>query len=144
MSQNVTHPKVVARRQKVMELLFQGYNNTEIAEELDVNRRTVHRDIEALDKELKQQLSNEEYSQILVEVETTHKNSIKELMDLYKEAKAKGDVNSCIRIMKLRRKLMNDYVFNLQKLGVAPKQTKSIELSGNLTLSKLFEDGDDG
>ena len=127
------------RRNKVKKMLVRGITQEQMADSLDVSRRTIARDIDAIKNEVKEKVKEEPIEEVLTDLEATLDVLRKEYWKIYHD-------NEASHTTKLRAlKNINDSVENriklLQKLGIVRKEADKLEISESRDrLKEVYEE----
>ena len=115
--------QIKARRERVYVLYFcRGLSVTDIARKLGVDRRTVHRDLQVIRKELREELERQNVTPdvMLVMIREYFGNIIKQAHEILDESRRTGENGKLrARLLDLLRRTGTDYFkFLLELKGV--------------------------
>lgn len=129
------------RRQLVKKYLALGRTEHQIADKLDVARKTIQRDKEKLKDEIREKIDKEPIEELLFEFDNQIETIKQEYWRSYKNAKTD---NAKIGALNNIRGLMKDKVRILQNLGIIREEPEKheIDMKGAVDLKDIIEENE--
>ncbi len=135
------------RRSQVKKMLVRGVTQEKMAEQLDVTRRTVARDVKHIKEEIKDKIKEEPIEEVLTDLEATLDILKQEYWKIYHDKEATNSVK--LRALKSINESVENRIKLLQKLGVVREEPDKLEIKEGYeeklreTYNDLLEDLDE-